>query len=791
LIYLRNSFAQNLKKYLLNKNIVGLSVFCAVIAFVSMSCNPTKYVGEDESLLSRSYVVLNKKDGIARSEIESYIRQKPNKRIFGARFHLGLYNLSNIEKDNRFHEWLREIGEEPVIYDEFSTDQSVKQIKSFMASKGYFDSEVSDTVRTESGESKVFYKVDLKEPYTIKNIDYDFQDSVIHELFNFDAVNSLIETGQPYDEVLLKNERTRFTRVVRDQGFYAFSEDNIFFRIDSTAGNREVSLVYEVRGAARLDSSNNIVQANHNQYLIRNIYVYPEFVLKNFLENGDNYSRGLDTVFYQGVYFIVPRDKKPEVKYDLILQTLYVRPDMPYSVTNTEQTESHLLALRLYRLVHIFFNEVSSPSENGNEPMELDCVIQLTLNNKQSYKIELEGTNTAGDLGGGLSLTYQNNNLFRGAEQFYLTLKGSYEVITQQEAMKNTQEYGVETSLKWPKFIMTYPSKKNIVQKFNPSTSFSGAYNFQNMPLYSRTMGNASFGYDWTKKPYSTYKLSPLQLNVINVLRIDSAFKSRIERSPYLASAYTDVVILGGAFSYVFTNQSVKRSNDYLFVRFNLETSGNLLATFGDKLGLKREGEKFNVFGQPFAQYVKADVDLRYNIRFDDVSSMAYRLFFGAGVPYGNSNAMPFEKQYFGGGANGIRAWQARTLGPGSYLSNESGFLNQTGDIKIEANAEYRYKLFWILEGALFLDAGNIWSIYSDESRQGSQFKLDKFYDDIAVGSGIGLRFDMNFVMIRTDMGVKLRDPAIVDGSKWIITSSRPYNFKNDVTFVIAIGYPF
>jgi outer membrane protein assembly factor BamA len=780
-----------LKKYLLNKNLVGLSVFFAVIAFVSMSCNPTKYVGEDESLLSRSHVVLNKKDGITKSEIESYIRQKPNKRIFGARFHLGLYNLSNIEKDNRLHEWLREIGEEPVIYDEFSTDQSVRQIKSFMASKGYFDSEVSDTVRTESGESKVFYKIDLKEPYTIKNIYYDFQDSVIYKLFNFDSVNSLIETGQPYDEELLKNERTRFTRVVRDQGFYAFSEDNIFFRIDSTAGNREVSLVYEVRGAARLDSSNNIVLTNHSQYLIRNIYVYPEFVLKNFLENGENYSRGLDTVYYQGVYFIVPKDKKPEVKYDLILQTLYIRPNMSYSVTNTEQTESHLLALRIYRLVNIFFNEVSSPNENGNEPMELDCVIQLTLNNKQSYKVELEGTNTAGDLGGGLSLTYQNNNLFRGAEQFYLTLKGSYEVITQQEAMKNTQEYGVETSLKWPKFIMTYPSKKNIVQKFNPSTSFSGAYNFQNMPLYSRTMGNASFGYDWTKKPYSTYKLSPLQLNVINVLRIDSAFKSRIERSPYLASAYTDVVILGGAFSYVFTNQSVKRSNDYLFVRFNLETSGNLLATFGDKLGLKREGEKFNVFGQPFAQYVKADVDLRYNIRFDDVSSMAYRLFFGAGVPYGNSNAMPFEKQYFGGGANGIRAWQARTLGPGSYLSNESGFLNQTGDIKIEANAEYRYKLFWILEGALFLDAGNIWSIYSDESRQGSQFKLDKFYDDIAVGSGIGLRFDMNFVMIRTDMGVKLRDPAIVDGSKWIITSSRPYNFKNDVTFVIAIGYPF
>ncbi len=781
-----------MKKYLLNKNygIFKLTIFCVVLIFFSISCNPTKYVGEDESLLNRAHVVVNKKEGLSRTEIEPYIRQKPNKRIFGARFHLGLYNLSNMDKDNWFHRWLRDIGEEPVIYDDFSTDESAKQIKSFIASKGYFDSDVNDTVYTESKEAMVYYRVDLKEPYTINNILYDFQDSAIYSLFRFDEVNSLIKAGQPYDENVLKDERKRFANVVRDKGFYSFSEDNIFFRIDSAVGNRGLDLVYEVRGFSKLDSSNDIVEVNHYQYSVRNIYVYPEFVLKDLLESGDDYSMSLDTVLYQGVYFIAPRENRPEVKYDLIMQSLYVRPGMLYSVTNTEQTESHLLALRLYRLVHIYYDEVIDTLESGEELVELDCVIQLTLNNQQSYKVELEGTNTAGDFGGGLSFTYQHNNLFRGAEQFYLTLKGSYEVITQQEAMKNTQEYGVETTLKWPKFIMPYPSKESIVQKYNPSTSFSGAYNYQNMPLYSRTMGNASFGYNWTKKPYTTYKFTPLQLNVINVLRIDSAFKSRIERSPYLASAYTDVVIFGGAFSYVFTNQSIKRSDDYWFLRFNFETSGNILASLGGELGLKKEDDKFHILGQPFAQFVKADADLRYNIRFDDVSSMAYRFFLGAGIPYGNSTAIPFEKQYFGGGANSVRAWQVRTLGPGSYLSDESGFLNQTGDIKIETNVEYRYKLFWVLEGALFLDAGNIWSIYSDDSRPGSQFKFDKFYDDIAVGTGLGLRFDLGFVLIRTDMGVKLRDPAIPGGSKWI-PASRPYNFKNDVTFVIAIGYPF
>ena len=201
----------------------------------------------------------------------------------------------------------------------------------------------------------------------------------------------------------MKNERTRFTKVVRDQGFYSFSEDNIFFRIDSAVGNRMVDLVYEVKGFSQLDSNNNIVQVNHYQYSIKNIYVYPEFVLKDLLESGEDYSMSLDTIYYQGVYFIAPKEKKPEVKYNLIMQSLYIRPDMLYSVTNTEQTESHLLALRLYRLVHIYYNEVIDTLENGQESMGLDCVIQLTLNNQQSYKIELEGTNTAGGLGGGLS----------------------------------------------------------------------------------------------------------------------------------------------------------------------------------------------------------------------------------------------------------------------------------------------------------------------------------------------------------------------------------------------------
>ena len=239
-----------------------------------------------------------------------------------------------------------------------------------------------------------------------------------------------------------------------------------------------------------------------------------------------------------------------------------------------------------------------------------------------------------------------------------------------------------------------------------------------------------------------------------------------------------------------FNNQKIKKSRDYWFLRINAEASGNLLSLAEKLAGSKKTDGTYKIFGQPFAQYIRTDFDLRYNYILNDVSSIVYRGFFGIGIPYGNSKAIPFEKQYFGGGANGIRAWQVRSLGPGSYKPDDTKFLNQTADIKLEANAEYRFKLFWILEGALFLDAGNIWAYYNDSARPGAHFTFNKFYKDIAVGTGTGLRFDFKFVIGRIDLGMKLRDPLLTGGSKWIMMR-RPYNFRDDYTVVIAIGYPF
>jgi len=751
------------------------------IVFILSSCNPTKYVPEGETLLNDNHIIINK-EGVKKGDLLPYIKQNPNKRIFGTRFYLGLYNLSNIDKKGWPHKWLRDIGEEPAIFDPYATTKTKEQIKSYIASKGYFDSQVMETIETANKSSEVFYKIDLLPAYTIRNLYYEIADSNIQKLCYFDSVNCVIERGKPYDVDVLQAERLRFERFIKDIGFYGFSGDNIFFRVDSTIGDRQVDIYYGVKDFTKLDAFNKIILVPHSIYRVKNIYIYPDFVPKDALEGGEAYLNSLDTTNYRGYYFITAKGKS-EIKYDLIIQSLYLKPGFAFNVTNTEQSQAHLLSLKVYRLVNIYYHDVNEHGIADSSEMMLDCNIQLTPLSQQSYKVELEGTNSAGSLGGALNLIYQHKNLFHGAELFSMKLKGAYEALAQQNGKpQSAQEYGVETSLRLPKFLLPFLEKERFIKKFNPTTTLLAAYNYQNLPFYTRTMANMTFGYNWKAGNYKEHIINPLQFNIVKLPYIDPAFEAEIESSSYLAYSYKDVLILGGNYSYIYNNQKIKKSRDYWFLRINAEAAGNLLSIAKKLTGAEKIDGSYNVLGQPFAQYVRTDFDLRYNYILNDG-------FLGIGIPYGNSKAMPFEKQYFGGGANGIRAWQVRTLGPGSYTPNDTTFLNQTADIKLEANAEYRFKLFWILEGAIFLDAGNIWTYYDDSARPGSQFRFNRFYKEIAVGTGAGFRFDLKFVIGRIDLGMKLRDPLLTDGSKWIFMS-RPYN-RDDFTMVLAIGYPF
>ena len=766
-----------------------------IIIFTAASCNPTKYVPSGDVLLNKNNLIIEGTDEplpatVTRGAMKPYIKQQPNKKIFGTRFHLGLYNLSDIEREKWPHGWLRKIGEEPVIFDPVSATRSAEQIKSYLWSKGFFNASVTDTVRTEKDEAIVYFNVVPGKPYTIADIRYEIQDSMLYGLVILDTVNCKIERGMIYDVDLLQNERQRLERFIRDVGFYAFSTEDIYFRVDSSLMNRQVNVYYVVSRKSSLDSQGRLVYTNHNMYRIRDVYVFPEFDPKLTLIDGEKYTQTFDTSYYKGIYYVAPPGRtliKPEV----INQMLYVTPGSLFSLSGSEQTQARLSAMKNHRLVNVTYVDAGKDPDARRNNSLLDCIVQLTPMQRQSFTVELEGTSTGGNLGGAVNFLYQNKSLFHGAEVFNMKLKGAYERVNIEE-FKNTYEAGIETSLRLPKLLVPFHVRESIIRNRDPKTILQAGYNRQSVPVYTRTIANVTAGYGWSGNNWTKHSFNPLSFDVVKLPFVDADFQSMVDTTSYLAYSFRPVMVLGGMYDFVFNNQMIQNSKDYWIIRCGFDVAGNLLnLTYKLADAEKAADGTYHFLGQPFAQFVKGEIDASYHYKLNEVSNIVYRFFAGVGWPYGNTwKAMPFEEQYFGGGANDIRAWIVRTLGPGSYVLAEDAFINQTADIKLIGNVEYRFKLFWILEGATFIDLGNIWTFRYDEGRPGGQFKFNSFLDDLAVGTGVGLRFDIKFVLLRADFGFKLRDPQDVAGTKW-----RPltgdYNFNNDMTMVIGIGYPF
>ncbi|MDT8402018.1 MAG: BamA/TamA family outer membrane protein, partial [Bacteroidales bacterium] len=656
------------------------------------SCNPTKYVPPDKTLLNRSEINIDN-NRVKKSDIEPYIKQEPNKKIFGARFHLGLYNLSDIEKTRWPHAWLRRIGEEPVIFDPFAAGKSSGQVENYLFSRGYFNAEVSTDIFTSKQKTDILYEVKAREPYRIRRVIYEIGDENIRRLFFMDTINCLIKNGEIYDVEVLKKERVRLERFIKDMGFYSFSRDQIYFEVDSAIGNRQVDIFYEVRKFLVYNDGNNIVESNQRRYRINNVYVYTGWDPKAALDEGSNYLLRQDTTFRDGFHFISDTERH-SVKPEVIIQSLYIKPGDLFQVTNMERSQDHLNSLQSFRLVSIRYSDPGNVTDWQHNELPINCIVRLTPVTLQEFRVELEGTNSAGNLGGAVNLVYQHKNLFRGAERLNIKLKGAYETLSEKiSGSRSTQEFGFETSITLPRFLLPFLEKEEFIKKYNPKTVITAAYNYQKMPVYTRTVANASFGYNWRGNRFTQHSVYPLQLNVVNLPFIDPAFEMSIDTSSYLAYSYKDVFLLGGNYIYVFTNQNIKKARDYWFIKMTGELAGNLMALGYRAAGVEvEEGENYEIFGQPFAQYARADMDIRYNRTLNEVSSVVYRGFLGVGIPYGNSRAVPFEKQYFSGGANSIRGWHVRSLGPGSYTPVDSSFFNMTADVKLEFNAEYRFK---------------------------------------------------------------------------------------------------
>ena len=507
---------------------------------------------------------------------------------------------------------------------------------------------------------------------------------------------------------------------------------------------------------------------------------------RNELKGLDSICSGGVNLYYKDKLFLRPR---------VLTDYNYLNTGKLYRNRDVQNTYSALSRLHILKYSNIRFEEIMQ-----NDSTYLDAYISLSKNKNKSLSFEIEGTNSAGDLGAAASVSYTHRNLFKGSETFTIKLRGAYEAVTGLEGYTNSNymEYGVESSLNFPEFMFPFLSS-DFKRRIKATSEVNVKYNWQIRPEFERTLAAASWSYRWTKRQKATHRFDLLDINYIYMPYTSAAFDAYLVNmdkvNPLLRYSYEDLFIVRLGYTYTYnsagaTSLKTSQRNSYS-IRFNIEEAGNLLYGFSKLINKHpKEGEAFQLANIDFAQYVKADFDFAKNFMIDDRNSLVFHLGVGVAYPYGNSKSLPFEKLYFSGGANSVRGWRVRSLGPGSYRGdgNSIDYVNHTGDIKLDLNLEYRTYLFWKLNGALFVDAGNIWNIRSQGIQTEGLFRFNKFYKQLAVAYGLGIRFDLDFLILRFDGGMKAINPMYTGKDRYPIVSP---NFKRDFAFHFAVGYPF
>jgi len=754
-------------------------------------------VSDDDFLLSKLKIDIDNKE-ISQSELKSVVKQKPNVKILGVlKFHLGLFNLSSKKRNNGFSRWLRKIGEEPIIYDEFKTKRSSKQLEQFLKNKGFYNAIVDDTLTVKAKKATITYRIKTGKAYTynkiyrqLKSLPASFypqrlqkieldDKSRLREYIVRDTNFSLLKNKANVDSDVLDSERVRISKMLRNKGYFNFSKENVHFHLDSAKNNNSMDMFVGIEKPSKI--------RKYEKYYFGKIKVLLDYNKKNIISKDSLYLNGLDSIEYKNIIFVY--NNKMKIKPGVLKRNIYFTQGELYKLKSVEESYIALQSLRQYKFVNIKFIE----KENNI----LDCTIQLTPLKRQSYTFEIEGTNSSGNLGAAGSYTYQHRNIFKGAEIFSLKLSGAQErVLDSKKETFDASEMAVEVKLNLPKFLIPFFSVDKFKREYKPKTLIALSNSYQKRPDYTRTIADASFGYYWRSSKFISHILNPIELNFIQVKNLSDEFISSI-RNKYISNSFKNHLITNTRYTLLFTNEHKRLNYDYHYLRFNAELSGNTLNAINKILKTNQynssdvEGVNDNyykILNVRYSQYVKADIEYRFNHYMNKANSIVYRFFAGVGLAYGNLKILPFSKSYFSGGANGIRAWQIRSLGPGKFSDN-SLFYNNAADMKLEANIEYRFKLIWSLEGALFIDAGNIWSVNDIDDREGATFKINKFYKEIAIGTGTGLRADLTFIVLRLDLGFKLKNPAFPEGNRWLSTNK--FFRSENITYNIGIGYPF
>ncbi|MFO7997993.1 MAG: BamA/TamA family outer membrane protein [Bacteroidales bacterium] len=770
-----------------------------ILASVLVGCIPTRNIPEDSHLLQRNKIVVEDAH-LGSDDLRGLVRQKPNRKILGFyRFHLNVYQLADRGRENSIKRWMKNtIGRPPVLYDPVLAESTKEQFELFMQGKGYFNARVEKEVDFRGKRAYVTYRVQGNTPYRIRNISYAIPDSRLEGFVLDDRENALLETGMRYDTEILQEERERIARNLKDRGFHLFSREFIFFRLDSALSSKQLDMELAINDPAgvRLPDTDSLSTERHRRFRIDHVYLYPEYSPFRPV-----------TVFSDTTVFRMDRNGDHTTYTFLHNEPLRIRPKVVannilieqggyYSISDVEQTYSYLSRLRNFRFINIQFSE--NPRPDQGTPSDtlgfLDTRIQLTRSPSNAFTIEAEGLNTSGNLGVAGNLIFFNRNVFRGAEVFNLRLKGALEVsgeTSEDEVIQrlpfNTLEMGAEASFDFPKLLFPIPMER-LSKTSRPKSTILAGINYRQRPDYTRYILNTSYGFEWSASPTKRHHLFPLEISSIKIFN-DSLLQAKIpDNNPLILSRFRDHLIAGTKYNFVYSNQQPGVDVDFIYFRGNLEAAGNLLYLAAKQFNLPAdENQNHRLFNIPFAQYIKGEADLRYYRVFNQENTLAFRFLAGAGIPYGNIDVMPFIKSFYGGGANGVRAWRIYSLGPGSYRGTQDVRFDRYGDIKLEANAEYRFAIYKFWKGAFFVDAGNVWFLKENPQFPGGEFQIGRFYKDLAIGAGAGVRLDFDFFIIRVDAAFPVRDPSMKPGNKW----RNSWPGFSQWNFNLGIGYPF
>lgn len=746
---------ENTFKKLSYKSLVRLVLLCFIV--IITGCSSTKYIPENEYLLQKVEIQADVK-GFDVSSVAPYIRQKANSKWFSLfKIPLATYSLSGKDSTKWINRTLKNMGEAPVVFDSVQARLSVEDLRNTLKNMGYMHATVDLNTKVKGRKIVASYLLHPGNPFYINNVRYDIQDpevaTVLANHFNKpnNAQSQVLTKGTPFTVNKLDEERKLITKILLDSGYYKFHKDFIKFDADTAANNTDIDVTLHL---LKFRANNDSPEVSHPRYVIDQV----------------NYSTD---------------NGKLNLSRNVLENATKIKEGKNYSYSDLEETYRNFGRLSAVRYTSIQFHE--EPNTNN-----LDCDIHLNTTNPSTISFQPEGTNTAGDLGAAMSLTYQNRNAFHGSELFSAEVRGAFEAITGLEGYrdKNFMEWSAETKLQFPRLLVPFASKK-LRQRSTAFSELSLSWDMQNRPEFHRRVFSTAWRYRWSSpESHITYRLDIPDLNYVYMPWISETFKTEYldnvdNRNAILRYNYEDLFIMKVGFGLTY-------NNGIDAFRFNIETAGNLLDALS--IGLKfhtTSSGRHTLFGIAYAQYAKLDFDYTRLLTFDEHNSLALHADFGIAYPYGNSNILPFEKRYFSGGANSVRGWSVRELGPGSFKGKDGriDFINQTGDMKLDLNAEYRTFLFWKFNGAVFVDAGNIWTLRNYPDQPGGKFKWNSFLKEIAVAYGLGLRLNFSYFILRFDMGMKAINPAYSDSNEHYAIIHP--DFSRDFTFHFAVGLPF